>query len=359
MSANPLPASADPSAWKAASFHGASEYTLQLDADDQRELRAAVESLQTRNRLTPVESLKQADFPFGRLGDKLRGAFEDVRSGRGFVLIRGIPHEGWSLEQYTAAVWGIGTFFGYAISQNAQGELISHVIDATGQDPTPRMYRSNLELGLHNDPTAMLSLACWNPALEGGTSVFASSVMIHDEIRRRAPHLLETLYRGFHYHRLGEEGPDEEPVTPFRVPVLAVRNGQVSCRNIRAGYVAAHHEMNIPITDAELEAIDLFDAIAREPENHVVMHLDRGDMVVINNYTLLHARKAFRDHADPGRRRLYLRMWLDADHFRDVPAEFNLFRTNGVPHQPGRKCTYDFQKLFREVRPELLGRKSK
>ena len=45
---------------------------------------------------------------------------------------------------------------------------------------------------------------------------------IHDEIGRRAPHLLEPLYRGFHYHRLGEEGPDEEPVTPYRMPVFAI-----------------------------------------------------------------------------------------------------------------------------------------
>ena len=347
----------NPSAWKGTDFASPDDYTITLTQEDQAEVRAGVGNIELQGRLVPAHALSRVDFPFPSLGEKLSKGFSEVRAGKGFVLIRGIPYEGWTLVQYTAAVRGIGAYFGYLLSQNAQGELIGHVVDATREDPTPRMYRSNLELGLHNDPTAMLSLACWNPSLSGGVSVFASAVTIHQEIKERAPYLLEPLYRGFHYHRLGEQGPDEEPVTPYRVPVFAVRNNQVSCRNIRAGYIAGHHELGIPITDEELDAIDLFDDIAREPENHVVIALQRGDMVVINNYTVMHARTRFEDAQDPASKRHLLRLWLDADNFRDVPNEFNQFRTNGVPYQAGRKCTYDFKKLFEEVRPELLGRK--
>lgn len=347
--------SEDRAAWKKADLSDASEYTLQLDPAEQAELRSAVDAIANAGRLSPVHELTRADFPFSELGSRLRQGYENVRAGRGLVLVRGIPHEGWSLDHYAAAVWGIGTWFGRALSQNAQGERMGHVLDATREDPTPRMYRSNFEIGLHNDPTAMLSLACWNPARRGGDSVFASAVTIHNEIAARAPHLLEHLYRGFHYHRLGEEAPDQETVTPFRVPVFAQRNGQVSCRNARAGFIAGHQELDVPITDEELEAINLFDVIAREPENHLVVPLGRGDMVIINNYALMHARTGFEDDADPGRRRHLLRLWLDAEGFRDVPLEFNQFVTdNGVPPQPGRGCTYDFKKLFAETPPELL-----
>jgi hypothetical protein len=34
------------------------------------------------------------------------------------------------------------------------------VVDASAEDATPRMYRSNLERRPHNDITAMISLAC-------------------------------------------------------------------------------------------------------------------------------------------------------------------------------------------------------
>jgi len=345
----------DPAAWDAGSFASEVEYSVALTEADRQELLAAVRKVAAAGRLTPPHALEPQDFRCSALAHKLRQAYEQVRSGRGFILLRALPRHGLSFDEFAAVVWGVGTHFGHALSQNAKGELLAHVIDATAFESTPRMYRSALELGLHNDVTAMLSLACWQPAKSGGESRLGSAVRIHDEIARRAPHLLEPLYRGFHYHRLGEEGPDEEPVTPYRIPVFAVRSGQVSCRNARAGYIAGHHELGIPITDTELEAIDLFDAIARESQTAVSFSLDYGDMLVINNYTVLHARRAFEEFPDPERRRHLLRLWLDADDFRDVPKEFNQMSANGIPYQAGRSCSYDFQKLFREIDPRLLG----
>jgi Taurine catabolism dioxygenase TauD, TfdA family len=348
----------EPAAWTAASFRSSADFACDLGNSDRAEIAAAVARLKREGRLSRIEALGAADFVFGaELRARLRNAFDEVRDGRGFVLIRGLPHAGLALEDFAAVAWGIGTAFGDALSQNAQGELIGHVIDATASEPTPRMYRSALELGPHNDPTAMLALACWNLPQSGGESVLVSTISIYNEIARRAPELLEPLTRGFYYHRLGEEGPDQEPVTPYRVPVFAVRGGHVSCRNIRAGFIAAHHELGVPITDRELAAIDLFDEIARRPENAVCCSLEPGTMVVINNYVVLHARRAFIDGPDLAHRRHLLRFWFDAPGFRDVPAEFQLMPgANGIPPQAGRRCTYDFQKLFREARPELLGR---
>jgi hypothetical protein len=277
----------------------------------------------------------------------LKAASEEVRSGQGVVLVRGLPVDG-TLEQFSAAVWEIGRHFGAALSQNAQGELIGHVIDATAQDPTPRMYRSNLELRPHNDITAMIALACWQKARAGGASVLVSGVTVHDEMRRRAPELLAPLYRGYHYHRLGEEGPDEEPTTPYRVPVFANCEGQLSVRYQRAGIAAGHRVRGVPLTHEDVAAFNLFDDIAKAPENRLAFYLERGEMVVINNYTLMHARSQFENHPEPERRRCLVRLWLDAPGFRDVPREFNLFQSNGVPPQDGKRASYDFRKLYAE-----------
>lgn len=333
-------------AWRRSSFATLVDFSLELTEEDRQEVRTAVAALARSRRLAPVHALTRADFPFRGLGKRLKQAYEDVRARRGFVLLRGLPVTGLTLEEYTAAVWGIGSWFGFPLSQNAQGELVSYVIDATNIDATPRMYRSNLELRLHTDVTAMISLACWQPAESGGDSFLASAITIHDEIKRRAPHLLEPLYRGYHYHRLGEEGPGEEPVTPYRVPVFAIRNGQMSCRYQRAGIAAGHRELGVPLTELDLQAFDLFDEVARAPENRIAFALDRGDMVVINNYTVLHARTKFSEFADPERRRRLVRLWLDAAGFRDIPRELYLFARNGVPPQPGKTCTFDFKKLY-------------
>src|SRR6266700_2355837 len=202
-------------AWRASSFRGPSDYVLELGPQDREEMLAALGALEKNRRLSPAHALARDDFRFGRLAAKLERAYAEVRSGKGFVVLRRLPVEGFALEQFTAAVWGVGLHFGRALSQNAQGELITGVVDATAEDATPRLYRSNLELRPHSDITAMISLACWNKSQSGGASIIVSGVSVHDAIRERAPELLEPLYRGFHYHRLGEEGPGEEPATPY------------------------------------------------------------------------------------------------------------------------------------------------
>jgi hypothetical protein len=345
MAPSTAPTSHDKIAWRGASFAGPQDFAVDFTQGERDELVAAIRRLP---RGQDLARLSKADVPLPTLGPRLKSAYEDVRSGRGFTLLRGLPTDGLTLEEFTAAVYTIGLYFGRTLSQNAQGEVVTQVVDATKEDATPRMYRSNLELRPHNDITAMISLACWNPALTGGMSVLVSGVTVHDEIKKRAPHLLEALYRGYHYHRLGEEGPDETPVTPYRMPVFTNRSGQISVRYQRAGLAAGHHELGKTLTPLEIEALNMFDAVAAAPENRLAFPLNRGEMVVINNYTVMHARSSFTNFPEPERKRLLVRLWLDADGFRDVPPEFNLFATNGIPLQEGRRCTYDFKKLYRE-----------
>lgn len=334
------------SAWKRDSFSSPAEYTIRLDDADRAEMRAAIDAIRRSGRLAAPERLGKADFPFRALGGRLRDAYEQVRGGRGFAVLSGLPVDG-SLQDFMAAVWGVGTWLGEPLSQNAHGELIGHVIDATAEEATPRMYRSNLELRLHSDITAMIGLACWHKAEVGGASFLASGTTIHDAIRAEAPELVEALYRGFHYHRVGEEADGEETATPYRTPVFAVKDGVVSTRYQRAGIAAGHRERGVPLTETELEALDLFDRTASAEENRLAFYLERGDMLLINNYAVLHARTRFSEFPDPAMRRHLVRVWLDAPGFRDVPAEFRLFPSaNGVPPQPGKSCTFDFRKLY-------------
>ncbi|HEY6926251.1 MAG TPA: TauD/TfdA family dioxygenase [Steroidobacteraceae bacterium] len=326
-----VPLVTDPTAWTATSFASAADYTITLTDDQRGEVVAALRNIERRGGLHSPTKLTASDFPLPRLGARLELAFEQVRSGCGFVVIKGLPRAHLSFEQFTAAVWGLNTFFSFPLSQNARGELLSEISD----EATPGIHGSSPQLGVHTDVTGILSIACWNPARRGGEIVLVSGVMLHNEIARRAPHLLEVLYRGFHYHRLGEQGSHQEPVTPFRIPVFAVRNGQVSVRSARAGFVAGHHELHLPFSAKEVQAIDLFDEIAREPGSRLTLALEAGDLVVINNYVVMHALEAFEDCDEPARKRRLLRIWLDAKSLRPVPPEFNqMGAQNGIPYQP-------------------------
>jgi Taurine catabolism dioxygenase TauD, TfdA family len=335
-------------AWKGSTFGDPSDYLVELTSDDRGEMLAALGAIERRGQLAPVHALAKGDFGFDGLAKKLERGYAEVRSGKGFVVLRGLPFEGLSLDQYTACAWGIGTHFGRALSQNAQGELVTSVIDATAEDATPRMYRSNLELRPHSDITAMISLACWHKSASGGASIIVSGVTVHDAIRARAPELLEPLYRGYHYHRLGEEGPGEEPATPYRTPVFVNRGGQLSVRYQRSGIAAGMRERGVALEERDIAALNLFDSVASAPENRLAFFLERGDMIVINNYTVMHARTRFTNFPEPERQRRLVRLWFDAEGFRDVPPEFNLFAVNGIPRQEGRRATFDFRKHFQD-----------
>jgi hypothetical protein len=342
------PAVTDPAAWTRSSFADENAYLVHLTADDRQTIVAAVHALRERGRLDgPVETLTKDEFAFGALSAKLDAAYEDVRSGRGFTILRRLPlDEALTLDEYRAAVWGVGLHFGgRMLSQNASGELITEVIDATANDPTPRMYRSNVELRLHTDITDMLSLACWQRAATGGRSTIGSGIAIHDEIARRDPRALALLYRGYHYHLLGEEADGAQPVTPHRVPIFACVDGQVSVHYQRTGIAAGHRANGVPLSDEDIRALDLFDEVARTPQFRLEFDLERGDMLVINNYTVMHARGGFTNHPEPDRIRRFIRLWPAGENFRHVPKEFEHFDGPGVPPQLGKSCTFDFKDL--------------
>ena len=330
-------------AWNADTFKSSADYSLVLTDQERGELLAAVRALPDTRQ---PQSSGAAHFNLPTLSSRLRAACEQVRNGRGFVVVRGLPIEGASFEEFNAAAWGVGTHFGQALSQNTSGDLIGHVVDATAEDATPRMYRSNLELRPHNDITGLITLACWHKSQSGGASVIVSAVTVHDEMCRQFPESMAPLYEGFFYHQVGEEAPGEPPVTRERVPLFAVRNGQLSSRYLRSNLVAGHRALDLPLSEAQITALNRFDAIATAPQNRLAFFLERGDMIILNNYTVMHARTSFTNYPEPERKRHLVRLWLDQPGFRDVPPQYNFHEVNGVPRREGKSATLNFRKLY-------------
>jgi len=71
------------------SFADENAYLVHLTAEDRQTIVDAVHKLRERGRLdVPVETLTKDEFAFGSLSAKLDAAYEDVRSGRGFTIMR-------------------------------------------------------------------------------------------------------------------------------------------------------------------------------------------------------------------------------------------------------------------------------
>ena len=157
------------------------------------------------------------------------------------------------------------------------------------------------------------------------------------------PDALERLYRGYVFHRRGEEKPGDLPHTPYRVPVYSNTEGKVSARYVRTYVEAGEASAGRPMGEAELAVLDRFEEITKRPELMLEFTLQPGEIYFINNYTILHARTAFDDgDAEEDRRRHLLRLWLEVPDMRPVHQHI---RSGGIEAVPGRKPSYDWSRL--------------
>ena len=84
--------------------------------------------------------------------------------------------------------------------------------------------------------------------------------------------------------------------------------------------------------------MDRVDAMCADPRFHVSMDLEPGDMQFVNNYHVLHGRKAYEDDRPSGRIRHLKRLWLETDILTDdeKPERFRLGRTDSYWSSKGR-----------------------
>lgn len=300
---------------------------------------AAIDELM--DRLTgdprPFHEITRKDFSHPALDADLATLLAYIKTGPGLVVMRGFPVDKYTPEEMQKLYWGIGAHFGHGCSQSADGDYLGHV---TNVEKASRGYTTARELSLHTDSAEIVGLLCVRDAKEGGMSIYANSLKLHEIIAREHPEYLEILERGFRCDRRGEEAPDDEPVTPYRVPVFSEKDGVLSTRFVRGVIDRGADTLGEPLAPLEKDALDFLDEVARRDEVRFELRLGPGEASFINNYEMLHARTAFVDHDDPAKKRLLYRLWLEGEPPRPMRKEVHLYQNRsgrmGVDPQSGR-----------------------
>jgi len=324
-----------PALWRGSDFQSKDDVAIDLDPSAVAELLPDVRRVAAEKDLVEITP---NDLPLGPLTDQMTNVLDILRDGRGFLILRGFPVDDLNQAEIEAFYWALMLHIGIPVSQSVMGDRLGHVKDVSGKDSNARAYRNSNELTPHSDPADYLAFLCLHPAKSGGESVFASSHMVHEEIRRTRPDLLERLYRGYRWHRFGEQPVGYDPITPHRVPVYSEHEGRLSCRVVRQYIeIAADEDADCAIDTADTEALDLFDTIAVQPDVGFWFTLARGEAVIANNFTVLHARTAFEDHDDPAVKRHLLRTWLEGRPPRPVVPEVFIYGVGepGIPPRAG------------------------
>lgn len=248
---------------------------------------------------------------------------EDLIHRHGFTLLKGFPVRETDRRTVSAAFMILGSFVGVPRSQNASGHLLGHVKDVGGDlaDPGTRIYQTNERQSFHTDSTDAVGLLCLHTAVSGGRSQLASAETVYRIVRERRPDLAAWLFEPIATDRRGEIPEGAKPW--FEIPVLSWFEDRLTVLYQRTYVDSAAHLPGAPRPATEhLEALDLWDAVVDEPDVHLGMDLEPGDIQFVYNHSLLHDRTGFIDDADPTLRRHLLRLWLSLPGDRLLPPIF-------------------------------------
>ena len=319
---------AGPSAWRGAELARRSDWIARLDGAALEELDRARASARATGQ--PLEALRREDFPLPSLEPRIAEWAHELAEGRGFLLVRGLPVERWGDDDSALVFWCLGLHLGRPGAQNPQGDLLGHVFD-TGEEaanPNVRRYRTAGDIAFHCDLADAVGLLCLRAARRGGASRIASSVSVYNELLRRRPDLVPRLYEPFLLDVRDEEKQAESAASRGRakggpppgpegrlpyvpIPPCRFARGRLATFYHSDYFRSAQRHASAPrLTTAERALLDLYEEIADSPEIRLDMHFEPGDVQLLSNHVVLHARTAYEDDPDPARRRHLLRLWL-------------------------------------------------
>ncbi len=267
----------------------------------------------------PVLSLRPDDFELENCRALMARARRQLDQGLGFAIVDRLPldriDELGDEETVAALYWLLASMVARPVAQSWDGKMLYEVRD-TGKQPGNgvRPDITNAGQNLHTDnsynlcPPDYVALLCRRTAMQGGVSQLVSFYAAHNSMRAECPELLARLYQDFTFDRQREHAPDAPMVVHH--PLFAWDGerlvGRLSKRMVIQGYELEGKAMD----DTAAAALAALEATMTAPGLGKDFHFQPGQIQFVNNKTCGHARTAFTDWPEPGRKRRLNRLWL-------------------------------------------------
>ncbi|KAH6856310.1 hypothetical protein B0I37DRAFT_367077 [Chaetomium sp. MPI-CAGE-AT-0009] len=298
-------------AWAKDDFTSEDDYVLHLGPEDIVEIEAGLAYFKSLPDLGP-DDVHPGTFPLPKLCNRLVQASEIIHDGRGFIVLRGLQPDKYSSFDNILLYLGVTSYLAEKRGmQDFDGRMILH-IQAVAEDvkkhgAMPNSPYVSRAQPFHTDICDVLAMYALNVAAYGGESYLASSAKIYNELARHRPDIIEVLAKDdWIFDEFWEGQYHTRPLLynfPERGPAF-----QFSRRPLTGAHFSPHHPAVPAMTELQAEALDAVYFLAKEHALEIA--LQRGDMLVFNNFAMLHARSGFADNAADGLQRHMLRLWL-------------------------------------------------
>ncbi|KAL4814512.1 hypothetical protein BDW67DRAFT_177045 [Aspergillus spinulosporus] len=302
-------------AWNGKTLGEVYDWNYHLSEDDLKEVDQALYHFKALN--LPLGLVNQETFPLPKLHDSLRLISREIHLGRGFKVIRGVPVDQYTREENFVIYAGITSHIAPVRGRqdnNWQGKpadvVLAHITDLSRKVDTKTIkapaYTTEKQV-FHTDAGDVITLFALEEAAEGGQSYLSSSWHVYNELARTRPDLIHTLAEPW----VAEQGGDvisrpllyHQPQTSSSPERLIIQYARRSF----TGYWGKPRAATLPpITEAQAEALDALHYLAEK--SAVALDFHKGDIQVVNNLSIFHARAGFTD-SDEKRRHL-VRLWL-------------------------------------------------
>lgn len=324
-----------PFVWTGKELGANGRWVHELDATEIAAIEAGIAAFSATGR--PWQEANALSLPLDALADLLPRIRDELETGSGLFRLRGVPVERFSLDQLKAFYLAFGDHVGEPVSQSLSGERLMHIEDkgaksrefgvieagSSGEDFKSSRSRAMSTGGLrfHTDRCDVVALLCVNQARKGGHSRIASIPAVHNAMLERRPDLLDELFTPYARSRFGEEESDASAY--YMLPVFAVHDDKFTSHYSRTYIEAAQSNPDVPRLRATQDAaLDLLADVATELSYE--MTLQPGDIQLLNNHVIYHARDPFEDDVAGGRQRLLLRLWMAMPNSRALPPSYEV-----------------------------------
>lgn len=240
---------------------------------------------------------------------------EALRDGPGYVVLKIDPEHLSDTDSLKAAYWNLFTSLGTPIPQYSTGEMVFEVEVAPSTPLYSHYSRSNRGGGYHTDGTFLprtpfyAGLICLRQAEHGGDTILIDGRRLYGELSAKHGEALERLKGEFYFDCCGQlPGLDYRPL-----PVISWQDSSLRIKYLRSYIVEGHAKAEVPLDERGVESLDTLDALLDSEELQHVYKLNPGEMLIFNNYIMLHGRKPFYDEGDGPSRRLLLRVYAGED----------------------------------------------
>jgi len=254
--------------------------------------------------------ISRETFPLTEgLSERLRKMNDIVHNGHGFHVLRGIVPSQYSEEDHIILFAGLASH----VASDRAGR-IDHIRDArqsevSGVNLRPNELQVAMDFHTDTDTGNILALFIERSAKSGGEQYLSSFWCAYNDLARDRPEVLTELAKDWYW-----ETPTREQggKVTYRRAIVGQVEGKPEI-NFGKTFIAGHPKYPLsdeapPLTSSQEVALRiLMDTVRKH-----CFQLDtrRGDILFVNNLSVMHARNAFVDHAEPDNSRHVLRLWL-------------------------------------------------